>query len=177
MWDRGNLVSSTWSAQLQLALIFTLVSGRKYEYLKQATITKHHVHDYLHVSKQLSRKFKQVTHPSRHYRRWRKSSKRSIRTAAARFIACSTSPRLESRSKAVRACHLADQKLSETARMLAVIVIPIRRNNATLFETKRQRHISVLFSNRLLRLSYLLISTHVSRWCLYMQRSDSFHLM
>ena len=73
------------------------------------------------------------------------------------------------------------QKLSETARMLTVSVIPVRRNNASLFETKRQRHISVLFSNRLLRLSYLLISTrtHASRWCLkiYMQRSDSFRLV
>ena len=73
------------------------------------------------------------------------------------------------------------QKLSETARMLTVSVIRVRRNNASLFETKRQRHISVLFSNRLLRLSYLLISTrtHASRWCLkiYMQRSDSFRLM
>ena len=73
------------------------------------------------------------------------------------------------------------QKLSETARMLTVSVIPVRRNNAPLFETKRQRHISVLFSNRLLRLSYLLISTrtHASRWRLkiYMQRSDSFRLM
>ena len=36
------------------------------------------------------------------------------------------------------------QKMSETARMLTVSVIPVRRNNATLFETKRQRHISVL---------------------------------
>ena len=137
LFEQMEFFCNTWSAQLQLALIFTLVSGRKYEYLKQATITKHYVHDYLHVSKQLSRKFKQVTHPPRHYRRWKKSSKRSIRTAAARSIACSTSPRLESRSKAVRACHLADQKLSETARILAVSVIPVRRNNATLFETKR----------------------------------------
>ena len=74
---------------------------------------------------------------------------------------------------------LSPQKLSETARMLTVSVIPVRRNNATLFETKRQRHISVLFSNRLLHLSDLLISTrtHASRWCLYMQRSDSFRLM
>ena len=137
----------TWSAQLKLALIFTLVSGKKYEYLKQATITKHYIHDYLHVSKQLSQKFKQVTHPPRHYRRWRKSSKRTIRTACCtgRFIACSTSPRLKSHSKAVHACHLADEKLSETARMLTVSVIPVRRNNASLFETKRQRHISVLF--------------------------------
>ena len=98
-------------------------------YLKHATITKHHVHDYLHVSKQLSRKFKKVTRPPRHYCRRRKSSKRSIRTAAARFIVCSTSPRLESRSKAVGACHLAAQKLSETARVLAESVI-VRRNNA-----------------------------------------------
>ena len=131
---------------------------------------------YMSVSK-LSQKFKQVTHPPRHYRRCRKSPKRSIRTAAAHFIACSTSPCLESRSKAVRACHLAEQKLSETARMLAVSVIPVRRNNATLFETKRQRHISVLFSNHLLRLSNLLMSTHASRWCLDMQRSNSFRLM
>ena len=44
------------------------------------------------------------------------------------FIPCSTTPRLESRSKAVRACHLADQKLSETARMLAVTVsVPTMR--------------------------------------------------
>ena len=93
------------------------------------------------------------------------------------FIACSTSPRLESLSKAVRACHLASHKLIETARMLTVSVIPVRRNNASLFETKSQRHISVLFSNRLFRLSFLLISTYASRWCLYMQRSDSFRLM
>ena len=88
--------------------------------LSQDNKALYYIHDYLHVSKQLSRKFKQVTHPPRHYRRWKKSSKRSIRTAAARFMACSTSPRLESRSKAVRVCHFADQKLSETARMLAV---------------------------------------------------------
>ena len=63
------------------------------------------------------------------------------------------------------------QKLSETARMLTVSVIPVRRNNVSLFGTKRQRHISVLFSNGLLRLSYLLISTrtHASRWCMVLE--------
>ena len=80
--------------------------------------------------KQLSQKFKQVT-PSSPLSSLREELKRSIRTAAARFIACSTSPHLESRSKAVHVCHLADEKVSETARMLAVSVIPVRRNNAT----------------------------------------------
>ena len=56
----------------------------------------------------------------------------SSRITLKRFIACSTSPRLESRSKAVtcRACHLAAQKLSETTRVLAACVIPVRCNIA-----------------------------------------------